>query len=70
MIGSSCGQRVQGSCFDEYRVPFPPTYFHEMLEDISNETFEQIRVLVALNERIAKDRDLLLPCLMNGEITV
>jgi type I restriction enzyme S subunit len=70
MIGSSGRQRVQVSCFDEYRVPLPPRYLLEMFDDTANGTFEKIRVLVALNERLARVRDLLLPRLMNGEIAV
>lgn len=70
MIGSSGRQRVQVSCFDEYKVPLPPKHLLEMFDDIANTAFDQIRILVAQNDRLAKARDLLLPKLMNGEITV
>lgn len=69
VIGSSGRQRVQVSCFDEYKVPLPPKHLLEMFDDIANGTFEQIRVLVAQNDRLAKARDLLLPRLMNGDVS-
>jgi type I restriction enzyme S subunit len=68
MIGSSGRQRVQVSCFQEYKVPLPPKHLLEMFDDIANESFEEIRVLMAQNNRLVKARDLLLPRLMNGEI--
>ncbi|HID73000.1 TPA: restriction endonuclease subunit S [Candidatus Micrarchaeota archaeon] len=69
MIGSSGRQRVQVSCFDEYKVPLPPKHLLEMFDEIVVENFEQIRVLMDLNDKLVKARDLLLPRLMNGEIT-
>jgi type I restriction enzyme S subunit len=51
-------------------VPLPPKHLLEMFDDIANTAFDQIRILVAQNDRLAKARDLLLPKLMNGEITV
>ena len=70
MIGSSGRQRVQVSCFDEYKVPLPPKHLLEMFDDIANTTFDQIRVLVVQNDKLAKARDLFLPKLMNGEVVV
>ena len=70
MIGSSGRQRVQASCFDEYKVPLPHKHLLNMFDSIANSVFEQIRVLVAQNNELAKARDLLLPKLMNGEVTV
>jgi len=70
MIGSSGRQRVQVSCFDEYKVPLPPKHLLNMFDDIVNAVFEQIRVIVAQNDKLARARDLLLPRLMNGEVAV
>ncbi len=70
MIGSSGRQRVQASCFDEYRVPLPPKHLLKMFDEIANTAFGQIRVLVAQNDKLIKARDLLLPKLMNGEMAV
>lgn len=70
MIGSSGRQRVQVSCFDEYKVPLPPKHLMNMFDDIANTAFDQIRVLVAQNDKLTKARDLLLPKLMTGEVAV
>jgi len=70
MIGSSGKQRVQVSCFDEYKVPLPPKHLLEMFDDFAETAIDQIRVLVAQNDNLAKTRDLLLPKLMNGEVAV
>ena len=70
MIGSSGRQRVQISCFDEYKVPLPHKHLLEMFDDIANTAFDQIRVLVAQNDKLTKARDLLLPKLINGEVAV
>jgi len=70
MIGSSGRQRVQASCFDEYRVPLPPKHLLKMFDEIANTAFGQIRVLVAQNDKLIKARDLLLPKLMNREMAV
>lgn len=70
MIGSSGRQRVQVSCFDEYKVPLPPTHLLEMFDETAMRCFEQIKLLMAQTDRLTKARDLLLPRLMNGEVTV
>lgn len=70
MIGSSGRQRVQVSCFDEYKVPLPPKHLLEIFDDIANVSFEQIRVLMAQNDMLVKARDLLLPRLMNGDLVI
>ena len=70
MIGSSGRQRVQVSCFYEYKVPLPPKHLLNMFDDIANTAFDQIRVLVAQNDKLTKARVLLLPKLMNGEVAV
>ncbi len=70
MIGSSGRQRVQVSCFQEYRVPLPPAHLLDMFDEIANECFSQISILMAQNDRLSKARDLLLPKLMNGELPI
>jgi type I restriction enzyme S subunit len=70
MIGSSGRQRVQVSCFDEYKVPLPHKHLLEMFDYIATTAFDQIRVLVEQNDKLTKARDLLLPKLMNGEVAV
>lgn len=70
MTGSSGRQRVQNSCFDKYAVPLPPKSILDEFVQIVQNSFEQIRNLMAQNAKLAQARDLLLPKLMSGELTV
>lgn len=70
MTGSSGRQRVQNSCFDKYAVPLPPKSILDEFVQIVQNNFEQIRNLMAQNAKLAQARDLLLPKLMSGELTV
>ena len=70
MIGSSGRQRVQPSCFDRYLVPVPPKLIAELFVEVVEPMFDQINRLDRQNQALAQARDLLLPRLMNGEITV
>lgn len=68
MTGSSGRQRVQASSLADYTVPLPPQHLLEMFDEVAMQALEQIGVLMAQNERLAKARDLLLPKLMSGEL--
>lgn len=70
MTGSSGRQRVQNSCFEKYTVPLPPKSILDEFVQVVQNNFDQIRNLMAQNARLAKARDLLLPKLMSGELTV
>ena len=70
MIGSSGRQRVQSSCFDRYLVPVPPDLMAKLFVEVVEPMFEQIERLDRQTQALAQARDLLLPRLMNGEITV
>ncbi|MEE4212886.1 MAG: restriction endonuclease subunit S [Parvularcula sp.] len=70
MIGSSGRQRVQPSCFDRYLVPIPPQVLSTLFDEAVGGMFAQIGNLDQQNQKLAQARDLLLPRLMNGEITV
>jgi len=70
MTGSSGRQRVRNSCFETYRVPLPPHHLLEEFVQVVRNNFEQIRNLMAQNAKLTQARDLLLPKLMSGELTV
>ncbi|NHN37085.1 restriction endonuclease subunit S [Pseudomaricurvus alcaniphilus] len=70
MTGSSGRQRVQNSCFDKYAVPLPPKSILDEFVQVVQNNFDQIRNLMAQNAKLAQARDLLLPKLMSGELTV
>ncbi|MDO6423455.1 restriction endonuclease subunit S [Saccharophagus degradans] len=70
MTGSSGRQRVQNSCFDKYAVPLPPSSILDEFVQVVQKNFDQIRNLMTQNAKLAQARDLLLPKLMSGELTV
>ncbi|MBS0552951.1 MAG: restriction endonuclease subunit S [Proteobacteria bacterium] len=70
MVGSSGRQRVQESCFDKYMVLVPPSDLLRLFSESSVPIFDQIKNLHAQNRKLRAARDLLLPRLMSGEITV
>lgn len=70
MTGSSGRQRVQNSCFDKYPVPLPSGHILDDFVQVVQSNFDQIRNLMAQNAKLAQARDLLLPKLMGGELTV
>lgn len=70
MIGSSGRQRVQSSCFDRFFVFVPPSNLAILFDEAVQPLFDQVRVLDLQNQALVRARDLLLPRLMNGEITV
>ncbi|HOY68041.1 MAG TPA: restriction endonuclease subunit S [Candidatus Ozemobacteraceae bacterium] len=69
MIGSSGRQRVQPACFDEFIVPLPKKMILEQFDDAVFSLFRQISTLVRQSDQLVKARDLLLPKLMNGEVS-
>ncbi len=70
MVGSSGRQRVQESCFEKVLVWVPAQTLLSLFTDSVRPMFQQIKGLHAQNQRLKTARDLLLPRLMNGEITV
>lgn len=70
MIGSSGRQRVQAGCFDEYVVALPPSSVLREFDDSVAPMFQQIAVLDQQNEKLRQARNLLLPCLMRGDLAV
>ena len=70
MIGSSGRQRVQPSCFNEFLVYFPPTSLQKEFDSYCETIFSQIAALAIENLKLSEARDLLLPRVMNGEISV
>ncbi|PWW06952.1 restriction endonuclease subunit S [Mangrovibacter plantisponsor] len=70
MTGSSGRQKVQHSCLDKYAVPLPPNSILDEFVQVVQNNFDQIRNLMSQNASLAKARDLLLPKLISGELTV
>lgn len=70
MIGSSGRQRVQESCFDDLRANIPPSALMENFQEAATGCFEQIKNLRRQNQKLSRARDLLLPRLMDGSLSV
>jgi type I restriction enzyme, S subunit len=70
MIGSSGRQRVQESCFEKFLVLVPTSTLLTLFTDFARPQFRQVKTLHAQNQKLRAARDLLLPRLMSGEITV
>ena len=70
MVGSSGRQRVQESCFDDYKVSVPPQPLLKLFREIAEPMFRHIKILHAQNQKLRVARDLLLPRLMSGEVAV
>jgi type I restriction enzyme S subunit len=70
MIGSSGRQRVQNACFEKYLVPLPPSHILDNFNQIVSYNFEQIKNLMAQITKLTQARDLLLPKLMSGELSL
>jgi type I restriction enzyme S subunit len=70
MVGSSGRQRVQESCFDDYKVRVPVNSLLNLFREIAEPVFRMIKVLQWQNQKLRAACDLLLPRLMSGEAAV
>ena len=68
MVGSSGRQSVQESCFEKFAVLIPPRPLFDQFSGFACPIFRQIKVLQT--QKLRAVRDLLLPRLMRGELTV
>lgn len=68
MIGSSGRQRVQETCFGEFRVILPPRLLLDQFEEITSSIFKMIAKLHFELEKLKQARNILLPKLMSQEI--
>lgn len=70
MVGSSGRQRVQESCFEKFLVLVPTSTLLDLFTEYLRPKFRLIKTLHAQSQKLRAARDLLLPRLMSGEITV
>jgi type I restriction enzyme S subunit len=70
MVGSSGRQRVQETCFEKFLILIPPRTILDLFSDFAAPAFQQIHNLHKQNQKLRAARDLLLPKLMSGEISV
>ena len=70
MTGASCRQRVQEECFSFFLVKTPTCEIRQQFSEIVRPQFEQIHLLSHQIDRLTKTRDLLLPRLISGKLSV
>lgn len=70
MTGASGRQRVQHQVFDEIYIPQPDHQILRLFQEQVSTSFELIRTLSERNAVLRETRDLLLPRLISGEVSV
>jgi type I restriction enzyme, S subunit len=70
MTGASGRQRVQEDCFSFFLVKTPPPEIRERFSEVVRPHFSQIHLLARQIGYLAKSRDLLLPRLISGKLSV
>jgi len=70
MVGASGRQRVHEHCFLSFLVKTPPLLVRKMFSEVVNPLFSQIHYLSSCIDRLKKSRDLLLPRLISGKLSV
>lgn len=70
MTGASGRQRVQEDCFGYFFVPTPPIAILDHFSEITLPIFDSISANARQNAKLIKTRDLLLPRLISGKLSV
>jgi type I restriction enzyme, S subunit len=70
MSGATGRQRVQPGCFQKFLVAQPPEDVLRSFQSLAAPMFRMIQMLNLKNEILRKTRDLLLPKLVSGEVSV
>lgn len=70
MVGSDGRQRVKTDCFEKYLVNYATSDIRNIFEQLSDQIFKSIQIIVNQNQLLKEARDLLLPRLMSGMIDV
>lgn len=70
MVGASGRQRVDNKCFDSFLFLHPPQSILEQFSDITSPMVRQIFKLNNHNQTLRRTRDLLLPRLISGQLSV
>ena len=70
MTGASGRQRVQEQCFTQFLVKTPPPDLREKFTSVVRPMVSQIHILSTQCEALRQTRDLLLPRLISGKLSV
>ena len=70
MSGATGRQRVQEQCFNDFQIAQPPRTLLDRFSDIVAPGFRLIHKLHLQIQNLQRTRDLLLPRLLSGEVTL
>jgi type I restriction enzyme, S subunit len=70
MVGASGRQRVHENCFSFFLVKTPPLEVRQKFSEVMEPLFSQIHLLSRQTDQLVKSRDLLLPRLISGKLSV
>jgi len=70
MAGADGRQRVKNECFNSYYLPVPPKINLEKFSEIVAPAFKEVFTLNQKNKNLRKQRDMLLPKLISGGISL
>lgn len=68
--GGATMPNVNKSKFEAMQVTIPADNLLDSFQETVKKNFEQMKTLILMNKKLEDARDLLLPRLMNGEISV
>lgn len=70
MAGSDGRQRVKPDCFNSYYLPVPSDELIHKFSCLASPAFNEVFTLSKKNENLKKQRDMLLPKLISGQIKI
>jgi type I restriction enzyme S subunit len=70
MSGATGRQRVQEACFDKFLIAHPPVDLLRTFQAVVRPMFRLVHVLSTKNDTLRKTRDMLLPKLISGDVSV
>lgn len=70
MSGASGRQRVQEKCFEDFQIPLPPSILLDNFTTTISPSFRLIHKLHLQIQNLRQTRDLLLPRLLSGQVTL
>ncbi len=70
MVGASGRQRVQENCFTFFLVKTPPLEVRTKFSELMGTMFSEIHLLSRQTTALSVSRDLLLPRLISGKLSV
>ena len=70
LAGGAAQPNISGGQIESIQLLIPDKKIFDLYLGITKAAFQQRQTLLDQNEKLTQARDLLLPCLMNGEVAV